>query len=392
MKPPETPCRSFWVATTRFPPVRCLAWRAAPPKPAGRCLCCGSTPIPDFHTLDTTASGNLHGVPLAYASGRPGFAGFYPDLHTPVEPSRICAIGLRSVDPAERRALNEAGVTVHDMRAIDEHGIGKLLRAFLKRVSDENGLLHVSFDVDFLDPSIAPAVGTTVPGGATFREAHLVMEMLSDSGLVTSLDLVELNPFLDERGRTAILMVDLTASLMGRRIMDRPTRSHSGDIMTAPSKLAIVPFVSVDSMMKLVLTIGVDTFLTELAGYIEDDFKRWESFDKTPRIASHSHDGVIELMPTSDGQMYGFKYVNGHPKNMREGRQTVTAFGVLADVGSGYPMLLSEMTILTALRTAATSAVAAKYLAPKDSRAPWRSSATARSPNSRRWRSRRAGH
>jgi arginase len=185
---------------------------------------------PDFHTLETTASGNLHGVPLAYASGRPGFAGYFPDLHTPVDPSRICALGLRSVDPAERRALTEAGVTVHDMRAIDEHGIGKLLRAFLKRVADENGLLHVSFDVDFLDPSIAPAVGTTVPGGATFREAHLVMEMLSDSGLVTSLDLVELNPFLDERGRTAIVMVDLTASLMGRRIMDRPTRSHSGEM------------------------------------------------------------------------------------------------------------------------------------------------------------------
>ncbi|TIW81820.1 MAG: arginase, partial [Mesorhizobium sp.] len=103
-----------------------------------------------------------------------------------------------------------------------------LLRAFLARVSDEAGLLHVSLDVDFLDPSIAPAVGTTVPGGATFREAHLVMEMLSDSGLVSSLDLVELNPFLDDRGRTATLMVDLTASLMGRRIMDRPTRSHSG--------------------------------------------------------------------------------------------------------------------------------------------------------------------
>jgi arginase len=86
-------------------------------------------------------------------------------------------------------------------------------------------MLHVSLDVDFLDPSIAPAVGTTVPGGATFREAHLAMEMLSDSGLVTSLDIVELNPFLDERGRTAILLVDLAASLMGRRIMDRPTRS-----------------------------------------------------------------------------------------------------------------------------------------------------------------------
>lgn len=133
------------------------------------------------------------------------------------------------------------------------------------------------------------------------------------------------------------------------------------------ANLNIVPFVSVDNMMKLVLEIGVDRFLGELSAYIEEDFRRWELFDKTPRVASHSHDGVIELMPTSDGQLYGFKYVNGHPKNMREGLQTVTAFGVLADVGSGYPMLLTEMTILTALRTAATSAVAAKYLAPKGS-------------------------
>lgn len=181
---------------------------------------------PDFHTLDTTASGNLHGVPLAYASGQPGFAGYFPDLPATVDPTRICTLGLRSVDPAERLALQAAGVTVHDMRRIDEHGIAPLLRAFLERITEENGMLHVSLDVDFLDPSIAPAVGTTVPGGATFREAHLVMEMLHDSGLVTSLDLVELNPFLDERGRTATLMVDLTASLMGRRIMDRPTRSY----------------------------------------------------------------------------------------------------------------------------------------------------------------------
>jgi len=129
--------------------------------------------------------------------------------------------------------------------------------------------------------------------------------------------------------------------------------------------LNLVPFVSVDDMMKIVLDIGPERFMTELAGYIEDDFKRWELFDKTPRIASHSTEGVIELMPTSDGVVYGFKYVNGHPKNMREGLQTVTAFGVLADVASGYPVLLSEMTILTALRTAATSALVAKYLAPK---------------------------
>lgn len=134
--------------------------------------------------------------------------------------------------------------------------------------------------------------------------------------------------------------------------------------MTAP-QLNIVPFVSVDSMMRLVLAIGIEQFITELASYIEEDYRRWELFDKTPRVASHSDDGVIELMPTSDGTLYGFKYVNGHPSNTKQGLQTVTAFGVLSDVGSGYPMLLSEMTFLTALRTAATSAVAAKYLAPE---------------------------
>jgi ornithine cyclodeaminase len=132
--------------------------------------------------------------------------------------------------------------------------------------------------------------------------------------------------------------------------------------------LNIVPFVSVDHMMKLVNAIGVERFLTELAGCIEADFRRWHLFDKAPRLASHSPEGVIELMPTSDGTTYGFKYVNGHPKNIREGRQTVAAFGILADVANGYPMLLTEMTILTALRTAATSALAAKHLARPDSR------------------------
>ena len=136
----------------------------------------------------------------------------------------------------------------------------------------------------------------------------------------------------------------------------------------APSDLALVPFVSVENMMRIVNTIGVERFLGELAGYIEEDFRRWPLFDKTPRVASHSKEGVIELMPTSDGIAYGFKYVNGHPKNTKEGRQTVTAFGVMAEVESGYPVLLTEMTILTALRTAAMSAMAAKYLAPKDAR------------------------
>ncbi|MCC0068358.1 MAG: ornithine cyclodeaminase [Rhodobacteraceae bacterium] len=135
--------------------------------------------------------------------------------------------------------------------------------------------------------------------------------------------------------------------------------------MTPMQNLNIVPFVSVDNMMKLVLHLGPERVMTDLATYIEADFRRWESFDKTPRVASHSAVGVIELMPTSDGEMYGFKYVNGHPKNTREGLQTVTAFGLLAEVNTGYPILLTEMTILTALRTAAMSALAAKHLAPE---------------------------
>lgn len=135
--------------------------------------------------------------------------------------------------------------------------------------------------------------------------------------------------------------------------------------MNAPSQHAFVPFVSVANMMRLVHAIGIERFLTDLVEEIEADFRRWPLFDKTPRVASHSEIGVIELMPTSDGETYGFKYVNGHPGNMKRGLQTVTAFGLLADVSTGYPLLLSEMTILTALRTAATSAMAAKWLAPK---------------------------
>ncbi|MDQ2088829.1 ornithine cyclodeaminase [Marimonas arenosa] len=139
--------------------------------------------------------------------------------------------------------------------------------------------------------------------------------------------------------------------------------------LPAPSDKALVPFVSVDHMMKLVHHVGIDDMLRGLADYIETDFRRWELFDKTPRVASHSEVGVIELMPTSDGEAYGFKYVNGHPKNTSEGLQTVTAFGLLADVYTGYPVLLTEMTFLTALRTAAMSALAAKYLAPEGAEA-----------------------
>jgi arginase len=180
----------------------------------------------DFNTFETSESGNLHGTPLAFACGQPGFEPYLgKQLDAPVDPKNVCIMGLRSVDHRERELVQSQGVDINDMRAIDEAGIAKLLSPFLERVAKAKGLLHVSLDVDFLDPGIAPAVGTTVPGGATFREAHLVMEMLCDSELVTSLDLVELNPFLDERGKTARLMVDLTASLFGRRVTDRPTRS-----------------------------------------------------------------------------------------------------------------------------------------------------------------------
>lgn len=137
------------------------------------------------------------------------------------------------------------------------------------------------------------------------------------------------------------------------------------NVNLTPSQQAFVPFVSVDDMMKIVNRIGLPKVLAEIADYVEEDFRRWESFDKTPRVAAHSTEGVIELMPTSDGTLYSFKYVNGHPVNMARGYQTVTAFGVLSDVDTGYPVLLTEMTLLTALRTAATSAVAARHLAPK---------------------------
>ena len=129
-----------------------------------------------------------------------------------------------------------------------------------------------------------------------------------------------------------------------------------------------VPFVSVENMTRLVLDTGIDRFILDLAATIETDFRRWVEFDKPVRLAAHGRDGVIELMPASDGALYGFKYVNGHPANTLEGRQTVTALGLLAEMRTGYPILLSEMTFLTALRTAATSALAAQHLARDNAR------------------------
>jgi ornithine cyclodeaminase len=129
----------------------------------------------------------------------------------------------------------------------------------------------------------------------------------------------------------------------------------------------MVKLLDVPNLIKYVNSIGHETFFHRMASCIEEDFKRWEQFDKMPRVASHSDVGVIELMPTDDGTLYGFKYVNGHPSNAQKGLQTVTAYGMLADVATGYPLFISEMTLTTGFRTGATSVMAAKHLARKNS-------------------------
>jgi len=176
----------------------------------------------DFNNPATSPSGNIHGMPVAALTGTPGLDFLFDGLERAIlPPDAFHMFGIRSVDAEERRALRAHGLNVIDMRQIDEHGTARLMAEIIEKAAKANAMLHVSLDVDFLDPTIAPAVGTTVPGGATYREAHLVMEMLADSGLVTSLDLVELNPFMDHAGTSARLMVDLVASLFGRTIMDR---------------------------------------------------------------------------------------------------------------------------------------------------------------------------
>ena len=179
----------------------------------------------DFNSPATSPSGNMHGMPVAFFCGQAEFAPILPADRPMVDPTKVFQVGIRSVDDREREEIAEHGVRVYDMRAVDELGMAHIMRHILDEVRSANGLLHVSLDVDFMDPELAPGVGTTVPGGATFREAHLIMEMLWESDLVSSLDLVELNPFLDDRGKSARVLVELTASLFGRRVLDRPTRS-----------------------------------------------------------------------------------------------------------------------------------------------------------------------
>lgn len=181
----------------------------------------------DFNTPMTSESGNMHGMPVAFYCGEPGFEGVMSADQRTVDPGNVYMIGIRSVDLRERDLIAARGVHVFDMRAVDEFGVAPIMRQILAQVERQNAMLHVSLDVDFLDPSIAPGVGTTVSGGANLREAHLIMEMLCESGLTTSMDLGELNPFLDDRGRSARLLVDLAASLFGRSVLDKVTTLSS---------------------------------------------------------------------------------------------------------------------------------------------------------------------
>jgi arginase len=175
----------------------------------------------DFNTSKVTPSGNVHGMPVACLCGLGPEALTHLGGESPaVRPEDIRQIGIRSVDEGEKRLVQQYGLDVYDMRYIDEIGMKRVMEEALEGV-DDNTHLHVSFDVDFLDPSIAPGVGTTVPGGPNYREAQLVMEMIADSGRMASLDIVELNPIMDKRNRTAKLAVDLVESLFGKSTLMR---------------------------------------------------------------------------------------------------------------------------------------------------------------------------
>lgn len=175
----------------------------------------------DFNTAALTPSGNLHGMPVALLCGMgpavlTGIGGTTPAIDASV----VRQIGIRSVDAGEKRLVHEHGLEVFDMRYIDEMGMRHTMEQALMGLDDDTHL-HVSFDVDFLDPAIAPGVGTTVPGGPTYREAQLCMEMIADTGRLASLDVMELNPALDERNRTALVAVDLIESLFGKSTLMR---------------------------------------------------------------------------------------------------------------------------------------------------------------------------
>ena len=176
----------------------------------------------DFNTPKTSPSGNIHGMPLATLTGNgpPGLVEI-GGAGASVSPEDVVLIGLRSVDLEERNLLREAGARAYTMKEIDAYGVARVVRRAMKDLGHVDRV-HLSFDLDVLDPEIAPGVGTPVRGGLTYREAHLVMELINEAGVVTSLDVVEVNPILDVRNGTAGLAVELVESLLGRRIIDLP--------------------------------------------------------------------------------------------------------------------------------------------------------------------------
>ncbi len=172
----------------------------------------------DFNTPETSPSGNVHGMPLAalLGLGDPRLVGVGGGPR--LRPEDVALVGVRSVDPGERELLKAQGITVYTMTEVDRMGIAAIAEALIRRFSGYPRV-HLSLDADVLDPELAPGVGTPVPGGLSYREAHLLMELLSEAGLVTSLDLVEVNPILDRENRTARILVELAASLLGKRIL-----------------------------------------------------------------------------------------------------------------------------------------------------------------------------
>ena len=174
----------------------------------------------DINTPETSPSGNIHGMPLAALLGfgagdLTGVAGPPPKVH----PANVALVGIRSLDAGEKKRLKETGVQVHTMSDIDRHGVHRIMQKALARVTDGTDYVHVSFDLDAVDPTVAPGVGTPVKGGLDYREAHLIMEVLADAGVMTSLEMVEVNPILDQGNASAAFAVELVQSDFGKKIL-----------------------------------------------------------------------------------------------------------------------------------------------------------------------------
>jgi arginase len=174
----------------------------------------------DINTPDTSPSGNIHGMPLAallgFGAGElTGIGGLSPK----VDAANVALVGIRSLDAGEKKRLKETGVQVHTMSDIDRHGVHRVMKKALARVTDNTDFVHVSFDLDAVDPTVAPGVGTPVKGGLDYREAHLIMEVLADAGVMTSLELVEVNPILDQGNASAAFAVELVQSAFGKKIL-----------------------------------------------------------------------------------------------------------------------------------------------------------------------------